>query len=67
MADLSLRWAHRSVCWFCHAVARIAQNFLTVIIKVKHKEKTLKIMHDGSTLFFVCLFFLCFFLNKSVL
>ena len=19
-ADLSLRWAHRSVCWFCHAV-----------------------------------------------
>ena len=20
-ADLSLRWAHRSFCWFCHAVA----------------------------------------------
>ena len=20
--DLSLRWAHRSFCWFCHVVAR---------------------------------------------
>ena len=22
-ADLSLRWAHRSFCWFCHEVAHI--------------------------------------------
>ena len=22
-ADLSLRWAHRSFCWFCHAVAHL--------------------------------------------
>ena len=22
-ADLSLRWAHKSVCWFCHAAAHI--------------------------------------------
>ena len=22
-ADLSLRWAHRSFCWFCHEVAQI--------------------------------------------
>ena len=23
-ADLSLRWAHRSFCWFCHAVAHFS-------------------------------------------
>ena len=23
-ADLSLRWAHRSFCWFCHAVAQFS-------------------------------------------
>ena len=23
-ADLSLRWSHRSVCWFCHAAAHSA-------------------------------------------
>ena len=23
-ADLSLRWVHRSFCWFCHAVARFS-------------------------------------------
>ena len=22
-ADLSLRWAHRSFCWFCHEVAQV--------------------------------------------
>ena len=22
-ADLSLRWAHRSFCWFCHEVAHL--------------------------------------------
>ena len=22
-SDLSLRWAHRSFCWFCHAAAHI--------------------------------------------
>ena len=25
-ADLNLRWAHKSFCWFCHAVAKIIQN-----------------------------------------
>ena len=25
-ADLSLRWAHRSFCWFCHAAAQIYLN-----------------------------------------
>ena len=23
-ADLSLRWAHKSFCWFCHAVAQFS-------------------------------------------
>ena len=23
-ADLSLRWVHRSFCWFCHAVAQFS-------------------------------------------
>ena len=22
-ADLSLRWAHMSFCWFCHAAAQV--------------------------------------------
>ena len=25
-ADLSLRWVHRSFCWFCHAAAQIIKN-----------------------------------------
>ena len=29
-ADLSLRWAHRSFCWFCHAQAQI--DMLWVLI-----------------------------------
>ena len=24
-ADLSLRWAHRSYCWFCHAVVKMIE------------------------------------------
>ena len=34
-ADLSLRWAHRSFCWFCHAAAQItfnSQSSLTAIL-----------------------------------
>ena len=27
-ADLSLRWAHRSFCWFCHAAAHMYNNTL---------------------------------------
>ena len=23
-ADLSLRWVHRSFCWFCHAAAQLS-------------------------------------------
>ena len=29
-ADLSLRWAHRSFCWFCHAAAHIALDHFLV-------------------------------------
>ena len=25
-ADLSLRWAHRSFCWFCHAVTKMTET-----------------------------------------
>ena len=43
-ADLSLHWAHRSFCWFCHAVAQISTSLLFVLIKttasVKCKVKT---------------------------
>ena len=32
-ADLSLRWAHRSFCWFCHVVAQFKPT-----IKKKHSD-----------------------------
>ena len=28
LGDLSLRWAHRSFCWFCHALAQIIKSIL---------------------------------------
>ena len=31
-ADLSLRWAHRSFCWFCHAHAQLWLGFCTTFI-----------------------------------
>ena len=31
-SDLSLRWAHRSFCWFCRAVAQIAIQLLCFFI-----------------------------------
>ena len=38
-ADLSLRWAQRSFCWFCHEVAQISlvtkQNQIWTVIKVR--------------------------------
>ena len=31
-ADLSLRWAHRSFCWFCRAVAQFSYLFTDVCV-----------------------------------
>ena len=31
-ADLSLRWAHRSFCWFCHGAARMPQQKITALL-----------------------------------
>ena len=30
-ADLSLRWAHRSFCWFCHAAADILKDMIKLV------------------------------------
>ena len=31
-ADLSLRWAHRSFCWFCHETAHFIENSIHVYL-----------------------------------
>ena len=33
-ADLSLRWAHRSFCWFCHAAAHVSTPWLMLLCDV---------------------------------
>ena len=30
-ADLSLRWAHRSLCWLCHEAAHIRVKMVRII------------------------------------
>ena len=35
-ADLSLRWAHRSVCWFCHEAAQITRTEIWMEIKCRN-------------------------------
>ena len=32
-ADLSLRWAHRSFCWFCHAAAQILVHSFEICLE----------------------------------
>ena len=29
-ADLSLRWAHISICWFCHEVAHVIMELIYI-------------------------------------
>ena len=36
-ADLSLHWAHRSFCWFCHEAAQI--NFAASAVNEKFESK----------------------------
>ena len=30
-ADLSLRWVHMSICWFCHAAAQVLTLFIIIV------------------------------------
>ena len=49
-ADLSLRWANRSVCWFCHEVAHLEEaltikksnNELQVLCRKHHTQKHMR-------------------------
>ena len=36
-ADPSLRWAHRSFCWFCHEAAQMLV-FLMFLLKASSRE-----------------------------
>ena len=35
-ADLSLRWAHRSFCWFCHSAAHMVVADAAVAVCSNH-------------------------------
>ena len=45
-ADLSLRWAQRSFCWFCHEAAHLLQCICITIMKnITHTNKTKHVAH----------------------
>ena len=47
-ADLSLRWAHRSFCWFCHEVAYLEDN--VAICLANAKDTPTDALHNVSRL-----------------
>ena len=44
-ADLSLRWAHRSFCWFCHVAAQLMNFIDTAYHQKTPVKKVIRIVH----------------------
>ena len=47
-ADLSLRWAHMSVSWFCGAVILVALFCLLLVVVIRNSELLCGSMDKGT-------------------